>query len=137
MNKIILQKQPTPQTCTHASLAMVAGVTVEDVIEKVGPQPLGHELLEELFNFYHLKHEYIHGYSIDVGSVYIVDVPSLQTKATLHKIVLDLRGTDAPVLVYDPMLSQGEAYTIEMLTNGVLPFGNAIKVWKELPKYVN
>jgi hypothetical protein len=103
--KIRLVNQIDYTTCTQACLAMITGLEIEHVLEKLPQKPQGtHD--EEAVAFLSLHNiGTIEDAQFFANSLYLVSVPSLHYPNRFHHIVVDMRGWDetrryAPV--YDP-----------------------------------
>jgi len=110
---------------------MVCEKSVEEIDFLYGEDVLGHLEVEDVLRKEGLQFEYCNGYSVESGYVYLVDVPSLQQKAALHKVVVDFRDPNERI-VLDPKFGIDEAYYPQFIgRERSLPFGNAIRVWRK------
>lgn len=98
--------QQTDFTCTCACVAMLANVTLEEVIaecatevEKVGTIPEQLDWLLQRFDITHIKYVQQQMY---YNRLFLVAVPSLNLPGHLHHIIVDMREGQGKVKYYDP-----------------------------------
>ena len=120
-------QQPTATTCVHACLAMLAGVSVEGVIEKYG-HPDGVYEWEESSFAQRMGLDFIkyHTDKVAPGRVYLITVPSLNIPNSLHRVVVDYREAENPVVLDPNMGKEGKAH-YDCL--------DSIPWWKDVTEY--
>lgn len=93
---ITYQAQPTNNTCVSTCLAMVLGVPVQQVIDQFHEDYMqGHGSVVEYLEQEGCKVENLKADNTDPfehGYVYLATVPSLNTRGTLHTVLLDCTG---------------------------------------------
>lgn len=122
-------QQKDSRSCTLACLSMVTGIRQDDIIQIIQHNIIDHNMIERFLVQNFIKPEQVQGYSITPGFVYIVDVPSLQQKAMLHKIIIDTRS--GIFSIHDPIYGTGGEDYQTLFREGMLeriPFGNAIRL---------
>lgn len=103
---IILQQQPTNNTCMCACLAMVLGLPVEQIVEEWHQRFFDVETTGDWFDdaldFYGVEYSYPkRGDNIvPWQSLTFAVVPSLNIQGTLHQILIHTSATDCTI--YDP-----------------------------------
>lgn len=112
---IVLQEQPTFNTCVCTCLAMLARLPVEEVVAKYHDR-----YWKKSSQLLSIMHElYITGIpgssafaTLHWGQVYMLSVPSLSRKVGTHQIIADLSDWETEK-IYDP--ASGDKYTVELL----------------------
>lgn len=125
--QIELVRQPTPSSCSHACVAMVTGLDVNDVRAAL-PEPAGPDHYVQF-----LCRQQIHVGSpaekLHYGSVYLLTMASKNLLGKMHLVVLDLRDEQAPKL-FDPVdgVEGREPATLDEFMDGRLGWahGNAL-----------
>jgi len=109
------QQQPTDNSCASACIAMLLNVPVEDVIKKfhdqykAGEININHYLLNRGLTVEPVLSDY---WQTKWGHLYLLAVPSLNTKANLHSIIVDCR-LEGKIDIYDPnMGKEGKNYYV-------------------------
>lgn len=97
--KIKHVKQECPNSCSVACIAMVAGVTFDDVREKISRPALGQTETDHLLVYYGILPTR-HSNDMQPNALYIATVPSLNKPGRMHSIVIDTRN--GYMEVYDP-----------------------------------
>lgn len=99
---LVLQAQPTADTCVHACIGMVCGIGVAEVRKKYSPN---HEpiLRDEVAGI--LKENKVESIRyasnwLPCNRVFMISVPSLNMVGRLHAIVIVTRGESMDI--YDP-----------------------------------
>jgi len=102
------QQQPTSDTCASTCIAMLLGVPVNDVISKfhdkykAGEMNIDHYLKNNGLAVEPILSNY---WQAQWGKLYLLAVPSLNSKANLHSIILDCR-LEGIVDIYDPNMGK-------------------------------
>jgi ABC-type bacteriocin/lantibiotic exporter with double-glycine peptidase domain len=98
-----LIRQQTDWDCSYACVAMVCGVTLEDVIKvtSYGSAMYEDEMLRTIAHFQHLPTQ-VQGDVLYIERNHIVCVPSLNFPGLNHSIVLCTGKEGDPISIYDP-----------------------------------
>lgn len=106
MKEIKHQKQPTPDTCTSACLAMILDIPVDEVVKEFHEDWMNrrtdpaHYLIKKLAKFQIHREPYDN--ALLFGKVYLVTVPSVNITGRNHHIIVDMRHGPGKEIVYDP-----------------------------------
>ncbi len=122
-----LVRQPTSNSCSHACVAMVTGLEIDEVLQAM-PAPAGPEHYVQF-----LCRQQIHvgppAEKLHFGAVYLLTMASKNLLGKMHLVVLDLRDEQAPKL-FDPVdgVEGREAATLAEFMDGRLGWahGNAL-----------
>lgn len=97
------QTQPTGDSCVVTCCAMLTGRPVGELLEEFQDQLWARKVVtEEILQRLDVQYRrvFYEGGTVFKGFVYLIVVPSLNSRAEFHQIILDCRP-DNPV-VYDP-----------------------------------
>lgn len=97
--KIVPVQQPNGEACVVACCAMVSGRTFDEVRAMAGKDALGSDDEDRLLVRLGILPRHPQSQTLQPDRIYLATVPSLNKRATNHRIVIDTRdGCD----VYDP-----------------------------------
>ena len=114
MRPIKHQKQPTDKTCTSTCLAMILDKPVQEIVEDFHQDYLEYNFMPSQYLEacgVKVKKFYSEGNLIRAEKLYLVTVPSINTQAGLHHILVDTRDIKNPK-VYDPQEGTGNKFYV-------------------------
>ena len=105
---LVHQFQPTPYTCVHACVAMVLGIPVQEVIDKVGlHHGMNQQDLLAVLNQYDVMHAMTMFGAMWTGW-HLLTVPSLNVRGGTHKVVCHWEAGKYRVLDPSPKIRYKE-----------------------------
>lgn len=119
--KLRLQRQPTPNTCVHACLAMVLDVPVDRVIKTFGEASMGHDELMAALRACGILHVQLVSPRLVISGWHFAVVPSLNFRGGNHQILIHNNMDDGGLSVLDPTCQ--DAYAAD---------GSNLKSWTDL-----
>lgn len=133
IHELIYQK--TSNTCMSACIAMVMNTDFETVRSEFHAQYTRHESCPVRYlRSKGMKAEKVgNPFELEIGYVYILMVPSLNTLGMFHAVVVDHTCPSGPEL-YDPTREHRQRYAIEAIEPGetdLMSFYALCKVSKE------
>lgn len=128
--EIELVRQPSPNTCVHACLAMVTGLPVAQIVDEL-PAPAG----PEHYNAWLVRHSIRAGDPTELmlrGELYLLSVASRNLLGKLHMIVADLRHDygSTGLRIWDPVdgVEGKTAWTTEDWEAGLVSWAHGIRL---------
>ncbi len=104
--------QPSKHSCMAACLAMVTGLPVEYVRQRL-PEPANADECTRFLAHHQVRTELLREDQLWAGHLYIISLCSLNLPGQLHAAVLDWRDEQAPAL-YDPNFGREGKLTVSL-----------------------